>query len=327
MGSQTLVSNQAATAVHMPPADALIHPAAAILPLLSGTAYAALRRDMELNGVRNPIWVDPGGRVLDGRHRLRAAHELGIVCQTVVYEGPDPIGFVLSQNLHRRHLTTSQRAMVAAKVATLGEGRPSKNTPQNCGVSTKQAAETLHVGTRTVECAKTVLKHGSPEIVRAVELGELRVGTAAALATAATNTSQQIEESALASRPDADPRTPPAIASDLPKADPGIPNRGGSLREIAMLVARVSTLSQACKDRTALILNPRIAAKLMAVPTDERQRWITTVHDAREMLSGFERQLQQAFEKAPAVTPASTTAASGSNGDAPHDDREEHHDD
>jgi hypothetical protein len=177
---------------------------------------------------------------------------------------------------------------------------------------------------RTVECAKTVLKHGSPEIVRAVEMGELGVVPAAALTTAATNKSQQSEESELTSRPNTDPRTPPAIASDLPKVDPGVPNRGGSFREIAMLVVRVSTLSQACKDRAALILNPRIAAKLMAVPADERQRWITTVRDARETLSGFERQLQRAFKKAPAVPPANAAAASVADGDAPHPDQEEH---
>jgi hypothetical protein len=325
MVSKTLVSNQDATAVDMPPADAPIHPSAALLPELSDTEYAALHEDIKRHGVLNPVYIDPEHRILDGRHRLRAAHELGVACPTVVYYGPDPLGFVLSQNLHRRHLTTSQRAMVAAKIANLGEGRPSKNTPQNCGVSTKQAAETLHVGTRTVECAKTVLKHGSPEIVRAVEMGELGVVPAAALTTAATNKSQQGEASELTSRPNTEPRTPPAIASDLPKVDPGVPNRGGSLREIAMLIVRVSTLSQACKDHVALILNPRIAAKLTTVPADERQRWITTVRDARETLSGFERQLLRAFKKAPEVTRTSPAAASGTNGDAPHPDREEHH--
>lgn len=43
--------------------------------------------------------------------------------------------YALSCNLHRRHLSTTQRSSVAAKLATLKEGRPSINTPQNCGVS------------------------------------------------------------------------------------------------------------------------------------------------------------------------------------------------
>jgi hypothetical protein len=197
MASKTLESKRTATAVDMPSADAPIHPAADIFPVLSDADFAELRHDIELHGVLEPIWVDREGRVLDGRHRLRAAHELEMTCQTFVYDGPNPIGFVLSHNLHRRHLTTSQRAMVAAKMATLREGRPSKDTPQKCGVSTKQAAEKLRVSTRTVENAKTVLQHGSQNIVHAVETGELRVGRAALLATAAIAEPQTIEGSSI----------------------------------------------------------------------------------------------------------------------------------
>jgi hypothetical protein len=69
----------------------------------------------------------------------------------------------------------------ACQLAAYGPGRPSKNTPHKCGVSTKQAAATLHVGTRTVEGAKAVLKHGVPEIIHAVETGATPVGPALAL--------------------------------------------------------------------------------------------------------------------------------------------------
>jgi ParB-like chromosome segregation protein Spo0J len=181
MASKTLESKRTATAVDMPPADAPIHPAADVFPALAADDYAELRRDIELHGILEPIWVDPEGQVLDGRHRLRAAYELGMTCQTLVYDGPDAVGFVSSMNLHRRHLTESQRAIVAAKLANLMEGRPSKKTPPIGGVSTKAAAKVLHVSPRSVERAKCVLKHGSPEVIRAVESGDLRVGKAAVL--------------------------------------------------------------------------------------------------------------------------------------------------
>jgi hypothetical protein len=55
-------------------------------------------------------------RVLhDGRNRWRACQAAGVAIRTRPFAGGDPLAFVLSSNLHRRHLNESRRAMVASK--------------------------------------------------------------------------------------------------------------------------------------------------------------------------------------------------------------------
>jgi ParB family chromosome partitioning protein len=84
------------------------HPAANIFPLMAGDDYAALVADIAEHGQREPIWLYDG-MILDGRNRYRACTGLGLVCETREYTGDDPQAFVISLNLHRRHLTREQR--------------------------------------------------------------------------------------------------------------------------------------------------------------------------------------------------------------------------
>src|SRR5690606_27797801 len=76
------------------------HEYAKLFPLLEGEARQELVDDIKANGVRDPI-VFLGGKILDGRNRYYAARELLIEYPRVEYEGDDPLGFVVSKNLHR----------------------------------------------------------------------------------------------------------------------------------------------------------------------------------------------------------------------------------
>jgi len=52
-------------------------------------------------------------------------------------------------------LADCRRAMVAARIANLKEGRPSKETSQNCGVSKREdAAKLLNVSSRSIDAAE-----------------------------------------------------------------------------------------------------------------------------------------------------------------------------
>ena len=89
-----------------------VHPLADLIPAMSDGEYAELRADIEANGLLAPIMLYEG-KILDGRHRARACGELGLEPETHEYEGEEAARFVISMNVHRRHLTTTQKAMIA----------------------------------------------------------------------------------------------------------------------------------------------------------------------------------------------------------------------
>ena len=97
------------------------HPLADIFPLFEGAEFDELVEDVRVHGVREKICFYEE-KILEGRNRDRAAAAAGVPCPTRLYEGDDPLAFVISMNLKRRHLSESQRAMVAAKLATFGHG-------------------------------------------------------------------------------------------------------------------------------------------------------------------------------------------------------------
>lgn len=90
-----------------------LHPLCELFPRLINAELAALKADTAANGLNQPIVVHDG-QVLDGGNRYRACLELGIDPPMVQYQGHDPIGFVMSANMHRRHLTPGQQAVIVA---------------------------------------------------------------------------------------------------------------------------------------------------------------------------------------------------------------------
>jgi N6-adenosine-specific RNA methylase IME4 len=163
--------------------DYEFHPLANLFPLIEGDDFAALVADIAAHGIHQPIDLYQG-KILDGRNRYRAAlaAEVEIGPQHIRHFRPelygDPLAYVISQNLKRRHLNESQRAFVAAKLANLGEGRPEKTAPIGA-VSQADAADRLAVSRRSVQRAAEVQDHGVPELQRAVETGKLSVSQAA----------------------------------------------------------------------------------------------------------------------------------------------------
>jgi N6-adenosine-specific RNA methylase IME4 len=95
------------------------------------------------------------------------------------WNGPDPLAFVLDANLHRRHLDESQRAMVAARVATLPRGANQHTAIAAC--SQGKAGDLLNVSPDSIQRARKVIDDGTPELVAACDQGAIKVSAAAHL--------------------------------------------------------------------------------------------------------------------------------------------------
>lgn len=163
-----------------------------LCPPLAKDEYAGLRESIkehdgllsQLIAWGNPDDGDPTPILLDGHNRTGIMTVLGM-------ETPPPhllkftsraeaAQWIIKNQTSRRNLSESQRAMMAAKLETLKRGTTKADMPN--GISRTEAAETANVSPRSVARAAKVLKDGAPELVNAVESGEIKVSTAARVA-------------------------------------------------------------------------------------------------------------------------------------------------
>lgn len=152
--------------------DLPAHPLAGLFPMLPEREIAELADDICTFGQRAPIVV-LDGQVLDGRNRLAACRLADIEPSFDIYEGDDPLAFVLSHNLHRRHLTASQRAMVAAQIVDWETGLNQHTGRAN--LPAHEAARRLSISERAVKAAKRIHDRGSDELVAAIHDGRVSV--------------------------------------------------------------------------------------------------------------------------------------------------------
>ncbi len=180
------------------------HPLADLFPLPEAARRAELGESIRTRGQRKVI-VLLEGMILDGRTRYAECMRLGIAPKCRLYDpravaeggdGPSPLDFVEDENLHRRDLTPSQRAAIAAEFESLrhggrrevGDGQDANlqldvgTAPSARASETRAALAERHgVSERSIADAAKVRDQGAPALQEALKAGDVVVDVAAAL--------------------------------------------------------------------------------------------------------------------------------------------------
>lgn len=190
-----------------------VHPVASLFPMIDDESLNALAEDIKKNGQREPIIVayldeamidEPV--VIDGRNRHAACKLAGIEPEFKFVMSlndrelsPQVIAdWIISHNLHRRHLTTSQKAMVGQgylaylkeeakkrQLSSLKQNRvdtvgtiSSQRKDDYSTRSAAQAAKIVGVGSQSIKAADFVATN-EPALAQEVRDGKMAVSAAA----------------------------------------------------------------------------------------------------------------------------------------------------
>lgn len=231
-----------------PLTDVKVHPAATLFPLLEGPEFEALVEDIRVNGLHEPIVYTPDRQLLDGRNRYCACKQIGVTPQSKVVN-LEPWAYVISTNMRRRHLTDSQRQMVAAKFAERMAGRPRKIRPigrineetADQPPTQEEAAELLNVNPRSARRARTVVRRGTTALNNAAYDNKVSVSKAAEIAKLSVEEQNewvaQVNRGADSRRlpvPHAEPQEPPRRMGHSPDRHKWV--RASSFHEVIALL-------------------------------------------------------------------------------------------
>ena len=137
-----------------------VFPPADVFPMMADDELQELAADIEENGLRDALVIaeiDGQTMLVDGRNRRAACDIAGVNPTIRELNGEDPTAFVLSANIHRRHMTKGQRAMAVAMIYP-------KRTPRG------QSSVSEGISYERVSSARTILRY-APDLASNVLSG------------------------------------------------------------------------------------------------------------------------------------------------------------
>ena len=167
-----------------------VHPTFQTLLPINEKELANIVKDMEENGFdkSKPVCIWREENVLiDGYTRFTAAKEAGL-SEIYKYEmsfgtEQEALEYAMKQQLNRRNLNDAGKIMLIEKLDNLrNPGRKSSDPEADAeprGKSAQALAESLGIGTRTVERARHVLANADEETLEEVKSGKTSINQAA----------------------------------------------------------------------------------------------------------------------------------------------------
>jgi len=160
-----------------------------LFPILQGGDFDQLKADIAAKGLLESIWLHPDGSIIDGRNRHRACIETDTAPRFRTWDGKGSlVSFVVSLNLHRRHLSSGQmaacaleaKAMIAEEIAKQEQERKQRqNDPtfqriEKSRNATAEAAELFNTNPQYVADAQK-LQRAAPDLLSQVKQGEITI--------------------------------------------------------------------------------------------------------------------------------------------------------
>ncbi len=272
-----------------------IDPLSSSSPDMDAAEFAALKQSIADIGQLVSIVV-AGGKIIDGRKRYQACRELGK--EPSVIEIPaeaDPVEHAWALNLFRTQYTASQRAMYVSAIATRKRGDNLRGLDgaigrQGVGVgircvnlrtlppSDQSVADMAGVSRSAVTWAKRVRQDGIPEVVAAVERGDLALHTAKQIISKPRHEQSAAIQAAKDAprRRDGRRAAAPTLTMRVQKAKPSLTRLENVINSLRSAADTLATLNiEACR----------------AAPAERRQQWLTEFNDALRIIHRFRRQL------------------------------------
>lgn len=255
-----------------------LHPLCTLFPRLAGAEFDALVADIRVNGLSQPITTH-NGMILDGGNRYRACIEAGVEPTFRKFAGTNVVTFVLSANLHRRHLSAGQQAAIVASAQDWAQAQPASRPKKECNVaplstSASRAAES-GASLRTQKMADKVAK-ADPALAREVGHGTVSLPKAVA----------QVDGKPSKPKPKGNEPTVESLQAENAQLREALAEARDNARELAAMVESYDAVTQgehaAAKEMT------KLRAQLRTVEAT-RDQWMTTAGELRKEVKALQR--------------------------------------